>query len=183
MGCSRQERGEKAENAEDADDPADVEDRLPFRWYLSLCQGVLSAEGLEVDPSNFGSAVQAHRALAHEFAAALRAVGIHLGHLAVELAVPQIDLLDPLDEFCVGAAMLLLENRPQCFGQHEEFLHVALDEFILGTDVGRSPGTGFAAIAVLRVQQVDRTGEKNNLQSWLCILWNRSDTATVAGFV
>ena len=78
-----------------------------------LESGCLSAEGLEVDPGDFGSAVEAHRALAHELAAALRAVGFHLGHLAVELAVPQIDLLDSADEFRVGAAVLLLQDRPE----------------------------------------------------------------------
>ena len=60
MGSERQERGEKAEDAEDADDPddpADVEDRPPFRWYLSLCQDALSSEWREIDPGDLGSAV------------------------------------------------------------------------------------------------------------------------------
>ena len=57
VGSERQERGEKAEDAEDADDPADVEDRPPFRWYLSLCQGALSSEWREIDPGDLGSAV------------------------------------------------------------------------------------------------------------------------------
>ena len=126
-----------------------------------LNPGALSAEGLEVDPGDFGSAVQAHRALARELAAALRAVGFHLGHFAVELAVPHIDLLDPADEFSVGAAVLLFQDRPERFGDHEELLHVALDELVLGTDVGRGPRNRFAVLATRRVHPVGGAGKKH----------------------
>lgn len=172
MGCSRQERGEKAENAEDADEPADVEDRLPFRWDLSLCQGALSAEWRKVDRGDFGSAVQAHRTLADDLAAAVGAVGLDLlrGHLPVELPIPQVDLVDPPHKILVGVAVFLLQDRPQRFGQHEEFLHVALQQFALPADIGRGPGGVFTGVAGTPGYGVDGAGEKQILDH-LCFFW------------
>jgi hypothetical protein len=54
------------------------------------------------------------------------------GDLAIQLAVLHVDLLNPPDELLVREPVLLLQQRPESLGDHEQLLNVEAKGLIPG---------------------------------------------------